>query len=365
MAQQEEYARENGVKLPTPEEMLDYRRKSADAVVSELVDANDTRVSTYKYYLLDGQYVAYKPGENAHSERTVYKKTHWDELFDIHYRDLRNKYKCGSGTVPEDMRLKIENELVRLFYDGYEYDDKTEQESCPEFIYRKIYNESAAYSGRLRRFHRKKDQTQWTAWWTITYDSDKFPSEDAFRKVLLKRFNNLAVRNHWRIMGVFEYGEDNGRLHFHGFFYIPDGEEVGKIVKQKHYSKKHGCVHEYYENTDFREKFGVNEYEDIREAMQSDITAMANYTAKMCRYMEKGEKVFYSRHIPTEFTGEFYNNDMVMFFNITCKRRIRRYVIDKSIMVRTETQIKRRVSVEEQQLYDIGLIDEPPNLIAA
>lgn len=367
LAQQEEFARENGVKLPTPEEMHDYRHKSADKLVSGLVDANDTRVSTYKYYKLGSQYVAYVPGENAQTERSVYEKTHWDELFDFHYRELRARYKCEPGFTFEALRCKIESELVTLFYEGYDYNDETEQETCYEFISRKIYNTTAAYCARKRRFHRKKDQTQWTAWWTITYDDSKFSSEASFRKTLLKRFNNLAVRKDWRIMGVFEHGEENKRLHFHGFFFIPEGQEVGELVEQQHYSKKHGCIHKYIENTDFRETLGVNEYEDIREATRSNINAMAEYTAKMCRYMEKGEKVFYSRHLPSEFVGEFFANDMVMFFNISCKRKIKRYVIDPSVMARSSTVIKRRMSVDEQTLCDIGLIDDPPpwNSIAA
>lgn len=358
LAQQEAFARENGVKLPTAEEMYKDRHKKIDTVVSGLVDANDTRVCTYKYYRVGDQYVAYIPGENRQIEKTVYEKTRWDDLFDFHYRELRARYKLDPNFTSVGMRCKIESELVKFFYEAYEYNDEIEQESCCEFISRKIYNTTAAYCARKRRFHRKKDQTQWTAWWTITYDDSKFPSEFAFKKTLLKRFNNLAVRNGWRIMGVFEHGEENERLHFHGFFYIPEGQEVGELVPQQHYSKKHGCMHKYVENTDFREKFGVNEYEDIREAMRSDINAMANYTAKMCRYMEKGEKVFYSRHLPTEFVGEFFANDMVMFFNITCKRKVKRYVIDKSVIVRNPLSIKRRMSVDDQTLCDIGLIDD-------
>ncbi len=362
LAQQEAYARENGVKLPTPEEMYKSRNKRTDTVVSGLVDANDTKVSTYKYYRMGDQYVAYIPGENAQTERTVYEKTHWDELFDVHYREFRKKYKCSSGILSENIRVKIEVGLVYLFYEGYEYNDETEQESCHEFISRKIYNTTAAYCSRLRRFHRKKDQTQWTAWWTITYDDELFSSEEEFRRTLLNYFRNKAApdRGGWRVMGVFEHGEENGRLHFHGFFYIPKDTERSKCVEVTRYSTKRGCMEKYMEHPEIRKKFGVNKYEDIREAMQSDITAMANYTAKMCRYMEKGEKVFYSRHLPTEFVGEFFNNDMVMFFNITCKCRIKRYVVNPAVITRSSMEIKRRVPVDEQLIYDIGLIDDPP-----
>ena len=159
-------------------------------------------------------------------------------------------------------------------------------------------------------------------------------------------------------MGVFEHGEENGRLHFHGFFYIPEGQQIGEIEDRKNYSVKNHQWHFFKANTEFERVFGINEYEDISEAMSADSKAMADYTYKMLRYMEKGEKVFYSRHIPTEFEGRFRENDMLMFFNITCKRKMKRYIVRPDIMCRTETKIIRKQSVEEQEVIDIGLVDE-------
>ena len=357
LEQLEEVARENGVKLPTRDEMRAKAFVHKDKLTSEIINENSREIGTYKYYYDGSNYVAYIPGENGVCERELHERTRWDDLFDFHYAEARKKYKCvemRSAVV----RDKLEVELVKFFYEVYDYDDKANAETCPEFIHRKIYNASAAYSGRKRRFYRKKDQTQWTAWWTITYDSAKFANEQQFRKKLLNKFRNLAVRKYWRIMGVFEHGEENGRLHFHGFFYIPEGQQVGELTNEKHWSEKSHSWHHYKQNTVFREDFGVNEYEDIAEAMSADSKAMADYTYKMLRYMEKGEKVFYSRHIPTEFEGAFRENDMLIAFNVTCKRKMKRYVIRPDIMFRTETEIKRAQSVYEQEVIDLGLVDE-------
>ena len=41
-------------------------------------------------------------------------------------------------------------------------------------------------------------------------------------------------------MGVFEYGELNGSIHFHSLIYIPEGGMIGELVKKREYSTKRG-----------------------------------------------------------------------------------------------------------------------------
>lgn len=363
LEQLESVAKENNVILPTEEEMtaVPSRKDSIRRFTYGLVDLNtENKVSDYNYYFEGSFVVAYLKGENKAKERELHERTKWDDLFKMLYPIVKEKYeeKNKLKSEKEIIRNKIESELTRQFYEVYDYNDLTEKETCPEFIGRKLYNKSAAYSERKKRFRRKKDQTQWTAWWTITYDDRKFSSEKAFKKTLLNKFRNLCVRKQWKIMGVFENGEENGRLHFHGFFYIPKGSEVGELVKMKHYSEKKGCWHEYIENTEFKKIFGTNEYEDITESLQSEINSMSEYTQKMLRYMEKGGTVYYSRHIPMEFSGKFNSHDMLMYYNITCKRKIKRYIVNPNILSRTETSIVRKIPIEVEQACDIGLLDE-------
>ncbi len=86
---------------------------------------------------------------------------------------------------------------------------------------------------------------------------------------------------------------------------------------------------------------------------------MATYTDKMLRYMEKGGIVYYSRHIPTEYLVELDTKDMLVAFSITCKRRIKRYVVSDLAVKRTDTKIERINRITEpNNPYDIGLLDE-------
>ena len=111
----------------------------------------------------------------------------------------------------------------------------------------------------------------------------------------------------------------------------------------------------------------IGKGEDISEALKSDVKAMAKYTSKMLGYMEKGETVFYTRHIPMEFMGTFNSHDMLMYFCITCKRLMKRYVVNPHLIVRMDIEMHRRKPVktkvkaeakDESDPYDIGLLDE-------
>lgn len=364
LEQLESEAKEHNVKLPKPSEM--QRRKPKSRFACEVVDHDKPSfISNYKAYYDGENIVAYLPGENVVTERERYERTKWDDLFIQEYNMLKNSDEYNEigkdSEKKKTLRYKLEMDLIERFYKLYGYADITEKESCAEFIHRKIYNLSAAFAERKKRFHRKKDQVRWTYWITVTYDDKKFANEHEFKKTLLTRFRNLcdSKRNDWLVMGVFERGELNGRLHFHGFCYVPKGKDVGEYVHRSKYSEKEKCWHNYIANTDFEEKFGDNEFEDITAATQKDVNAMAKYTEKMLGYMEKGGTVYYCRHIPTEFLVELETTDLLTAFSITCKRSIKRYVVSDYAVKRTDLTIERRNKLPEpDNPYDIGLLDD-------
>lgn len=357
-------AKAHNVILPKPVEMC--RRRPKRRLECEVIDHDKpSGKAEYKAYFDGENIVAYMCGENAATERERYERTRWDDLFDIEYDLIKNsdEYKeAGKDkAIKEELRRNLEMTLIERFYEVYGYTDSVEEETCPEFINRKLYNKSAAYAERKKRFHRKKDQVRWTYWVTITYDDKKFPNEQVFKKTLLTRFRNLCdpIRNDWLVMGVFEHGELNGRLHFHGFCYVPEGKDIGQLVHRSKYSEKEKCWHNYIANTDFEEKFGDNEFEDITAATQKDVNAMSKYTAKMLGYMEKGGIVYYCRHIPTDFLVELETTDLLVAYSITCKRSIKRYVVSDFAVKRTNTTIERRFRLPDlSDPYDNGLLDE-------
>lgn len=360
LEQFKQVALENGVKLPEPSEMPVNKPKQR--IICEAVRANnEDEVKTYKAYYDGENVVAYLPGENKCGHRDIRPRTMWDDVFDAVYKQLSSlpDYDPRGKTKDEraELRGRMEIEIVRQLRELYLYDDSVENEACVMFVERKLYNVFAAYNERKKRFYRKKDQVKWTCWWTITYDDKLFNSEEAFRKKLLTCFRNLAFRKKWRIMGVFEHGEENGRLHFHGFFYIPAGSEVGELVNVSRPSAKRGWQN-YKENTYFKENFGVNKYEAIDAGTNQGLTDYANYTTKMLHYMDKGERVFYSRHISLEFLLELKSSELVVAFSITHKRKINQYVVWSGAIVKTDLALERKYPLPTQG-------SDPPTAAAA
>lgn len=370
--QLEDIAKENNVKLPLASEITKRKKMPVKRLVAEAIDINRyCDVMKLKVYYNGTDFVGYIPGENKAAIREVHEQTKWDVLFDTLYPQIKampeNNERGKTLEEKRDIRNRIEYELVKQFYELYDYDDKTEKEPCPLFIQRKLYNKSASYNERKKRFFRKKDQVRWTAWITITYSDKKFKSEEDFYRALKKYFNNKSApdRGNWLVMGKFEHGELNGRLHFHGFFYIPQGTVSRKLVDRKKYSDKDKKWHNYKADKALLETFGDNEYEDLTDATQNDIHAMAKYTDKMTRYMDKGGKVFYSRHIPMDYELDVMGKEIFTRMTTIHKRAITRYVLWDDEFIRSDIQILRKNPIathedkqDESDPYDIGLLDE-------
>lgn len=361
----EQTAKEANVILPKLDEINKRAKLPRKRLISEAIDINRYRdVTTLKLYYDGENLVGYIPNENTVTERETRARTKWDDLFDTLYRVLKSSPENSEYGKDSDekqlIRQSIEFELIRQFREVYGYDDSIEPESCALFISRKLWNMSASYHERKKRFFRKKDQVRWTAWITITYSDDKFKSEEEFNRTLRTFFKNKAHkdRGDWLVMGQFEHGEENGRLHFHGFFYIPQGSASRELVNRSKYSDKKQAWQNYKADSELLEKFGDNEYVDITDATQKDIHAMAEYTDKMTRYMDKGGKVFYSRHIPMDFELEVLGKEMLTRFTVVHKRQITRYVLWDGAFVRSDVQITRKNPIAVQQAYDIGLLDE-------
>ena len=109
-------------------------------------------------------------------------------------------------------------------------------------------------------------------------------------------------------MGVFEMGGENGTVHFHALIYVPDGEMIGTLIARNEYSKKRGKRYTRYGNTFFDENFGMSDFREV-----NPILLKRGGTLKyLIKYVTKtGEKIVYSRGIPSEIYLEIANKDIV------------------------------------------------------
>ena len=163
---------------------------------------------------------------------------------------------------------------------------------------------------RIKRFRRKAHMYRWNYFVTFTYNLKKHTAE-SFRKKLRKCLSNLSTRKGWKYMGVFEQGGQHGTLHFHALVYVPKDSMLGEIVGRKEYSKKRGEVYTRYANTFFDESFGMSDFQEL-----NPILLKRGGTLKyLIKYIAKtGEKIVYSRGIPTEVCIELADSDIAGTF---------------------------------------------------
>ena len=216
------------------------------------------------------------------SERQISRISAIDIAFDSIYA-----YSMRSGFKGDELTENVKAGLSKVFPD---------REDLDMYVSDKIEKKQRNLYARKKRFRRKGALNRWNYFVTFTYN-DKLHTAETFRKKLRKCLSNLHTRRGWKYMGVFEEAPETGRLHFHGLFYIPDGEMLGTITEEKDYSEKQGKVQITYSNDFFKKNFGKNDFEKLN-AMELKRGQTLNYILK---YIGKtGERIVYSRGIPTE-----------------------------------------------------------------
>lgn len=248
----------------------------------------------YKVYKDGNHFVGTYAIQSNHKSTTREKISEEQRFFDEQYI-----IALQSGVKPQKMFLTMRSAMLEKYPDLKDADDFVK-----ENIKRKRHN----LFTRLKRFKRKANLNLWNKFVTITYD-DKKMDADTFRRKLRKCLSNLHSRRKWRYMGVFELGEDNGRLHFHALMYIPHDQMIGEIVEQKDYSTKDHQMQITHSNTFFAETFGRNDFEDLS---QNEIK-YGNTLEYLTKYLHKtNEKIVYSRGIPSEIYKEIDNSDIAV-----------------------------------------------------
>lgn len=158
---------------------------------------------------------------------------------------------------------------------------------------------------RKTRLYRKARLQPWSFFCTFTYDSAKH-TEESFRKKLSDTFKKMCYRRGWKYIGVWERSTEKERLHFHGLFYISDGQMIGELVEVQDYSIKTEKVQKTVQNTYFNERFGRSDFEAIQSVYSLD--SSIRYILK---YIEKcGTKIVYSRNLPQYFVSDIMDEDV-------------------------------------------------------
>lgn len=212
------------------------------------------------------------------------------ERFERIYREYCGKRKAEKIDI-------ITEEIKKEF--------KTE-EQAREFVERNIERLQRNKIVRKTRLARKLNLNKWNYFCTFTYE-DKKHTEESFRKGLGEVLKRLVHRKGWKYIGVWERGGETNRLHFHGIFYIPEEGAVGELEQRSDYSFSEHKRQTIMQNTYFADKFGRNDFNELN--VRREINDSARYLMK---YIEKsGEKLIYSRNIPTYIVSDIMEEDIL------------------------------------------------------
>ena len=222
--------------------------------------------------------------------------TAFDIAFDSLYFQAKRK-----GLKDEEMVEYIQAGLEKLY---------PASSTLRKYILEKIDKKQRNIWKRIKRFKRKVTMHPWTYFVTFTCDPKKH-TEESFRKKLRKCLSNLHTRKGWKYIGVFEYGEANGAIHFHALIYVPEGEMIGSLVRKREYSTKRGGRYTRYGNTFFDENFGISDFREVNPVL----IRRGSTSRYLVKYITKsGEKALYSRGTPGEIYMELSDNDIVESF---------------------------------------------------
>lgn len=263
-------------------------------------------------------YVAIAPGKRPYANWKPRPKEAYEKAFRELYRGTKMGY-CQQtsegvvyvpGMLPSEQKAYILQALQDTFGDVLE--------DWEAFIEKEFDREKSNYFARAKRFRRKAFFNDWNYFVTFTYDDQK-ESEETFKARLRRALSNLHSRRSWNYMGCFERAEVTGRLHFHGLFFVPEGEMVGEIQERESYSTKQHKMQTARVNTWFEKRFGRNDFcpvtsDDIKRGPALDY---------VLKYIEKtGERIIYSRGIPCDQMAEITVDHCAAEFYNFCRKWI-------------------------------------------
>ncbi|MDE7216433.1 MAG: hypothetical protein K2O08_06455 [Clostridia bacterium] len=254
---------------------------------------------------IDGKQVAEQTGNSPSKAKEQHKtdvrittlKDILDELYDKYYRQYPNVRK---QSIFKDMLPLFPTEEDASYF----VDDQ---------FRRKWRN---AYT-RKQRFEYKAYNQNYEYFFTVTFDGKKH-TEESFEKSLKNALSNLHKRHGCLFQGVWERGNENDRLHFHGLIYDPNKKIIGESETVKDYNPKTGKMKTYLQSKYFFERFGRNEFSEIIPQMyQSAIRYITKYLNK------QDVKPYYSKGLYRFIESDIDGNDVIGKMDCTDERDIR------------------------------------------
>lgn len=222
------------------------------------------------------------------AETKQWQKMPLRKVFDKYYEKWQNE--------PKKRRRELLIDAVLPYHAGKKY--------AAAFVDQNLERKRQNEKNRNRRAMRKCNLNGFNYFVTFTYSDDKLTAERFYNK-LRAYLKNKVRRNGWKYYGVWEGINGEKRLHFHALMYIPQGTMPGELVQEKSYNTSRKRMVETTGNTEFNEKFGRSDVEEICMPFKH---LVYNYVLK---YLNKGGKAMSSRNCPESIQGWMSEEDLI------------------------------------------------------
>lgn len=272
-----------------------YVKRKRRAYIDKIVEADVSAFEKAKQAVEDtaaGKKNSVKPpAENIAvmpTETKVKEKMPLRSVFDKFYEIWQNE--------PKKRRRELLIEAMLPFHAGRKY--------AAAFVDQNLERKRQNEKSRMRRAMRKCNLNGFNYFVTFTYSDEKLTAEKFYNK-LRSYLKNKVRRNGWKYYGVWEGINGEKRLHFHALMYIPQGTMPCELVQEKSYNTSRKRMVETTSNTEFNEKFGRSDVEEIIMPLKD---LAYRYVLK---YLDKGGKAMSSRNCPENIRGWINEDDIL------------------------------------------------------
>lgn len=260
----------------------------------------------------------------CHEVRHQQHRKQPEQLINRLYKDSKHKYDLEN---PRPFRLNSEYKNERLegikkilrksIEKNKQYDEDLqsllEKDNLSFFVEEKLNDEAHQERAKRKRFDRKAglNRDRWDYFWTQTFDPALFANPEQGLETLFRWIKNNADRYGIKVLGAVEFGEENGRIHFHALIHIPD--EFLKRLKLKpitRYSIRGNKWKTSPESEVLRQKFGINEFDSLHGKNAEELLKVVRYISSYA--CKQDGRRYYSRGLPD--CGYQYVDSEDLFF---------------------------------------------------
>lgn len=253
-----------------------------------------------KVYSDGSHHIAILPQPNT--QRKSEKKSKVNTVEEI---ELKEKFEQAYAEAKSKGYKQKSKEILDIVASNFENEEKAE-----DFVNVNMERKKRNKIERDKRLSRKLYTNEWNYFVTLTYD-DKLHTEESFMKGIQDFLKHAVYRKKWKYIGVWERGNKTNRLHFHGIFYIPEGQMIGELFEKRDYDLRSHKMRTTIQNTHLNKRFGRSDFEKIthRDVLQSSLAYMKKYITK------QGGKLIVSKNVPTYYITDILEEDIACKYN--------------------------------------------------